>query len=289
MPSKKFTVRFYKGTRGEPVLGKKLSDLLHSMAVREDAPPRINMGDQDYELRELRSLNEGQVIKGVFAVLRDDAPHIRKADGVEAPILLEEEEGLIEKNYFLYHRANEVLTYQVNGRASHVSRFERYLTDCTGGEDTVSFSDILLVDTFQRLQQGLIKSFKFRVAKPKNAALVDPHDWESPAFGLMDGADASIITVNVRTRSKERGLSATLKDAAHRLIQSEATRKVEVELIGDQYPIDLMAECLKCTIEVQMNGLYPTPESVFGQLQRAKDSSQGSLDAYFGVGDAALA
>lgn len=288
MATKKFGVRFYKGTRGDPAQGKKLSELIHEIATLAE-PPRIGDGGQDYELRELVSLNGGQVIKGAFAVLRDDAPHIRKADGMEAPIVLEAEEGLIEKNYFLYHRASEVLTYQVNGRASHVSRFEKYLSACTGDADTVSFSDILTVDAFQRLQQGVIKAFEFRIAKPKNVALVDPEDWESPAFGLMDGADASIISVSVRTRSKQHGLSAKLKDAAHRLLQSEATRKVEVKLDGVEYPVDLMAECLRGSIEVEMNGLYPSPDAVFQQLQLVKDQLQPALDAYFGQGDAALA
>jgi hypothetical protein len=291
MTTKRYGVRFYCGVRGEPVQLLKLSDLFHKLAsdaAAGEMPPRIKNGGQDYELRDLISLNGGAVVKGVFAVLRDDAPHIRQPDGSEEPIVLDENAGLIEKNHFIYYSQNEVLVYQINGRASHVSRFEQYLTACTGNLETISLDDILSLDAMQQLQQGVLKAFEFRVAKPRNAALINPADWESGAFSLLSGADASIISVSVRTRSKGNGLSAKLKDVAHRLLDSDSTRKVSVKLSGIDHPIDLMAECLKHTIGVDMDGMYPIPDSMFVELQAAKDSKQAMLDAYFGQGNAAL-
>lgn len=292
METKRFGVRFYNGMRSANERQQKVSDLLNELATKTEQgemSPRHHDAGQDYELRDLVSINDGAVIMGVFAVLRDDAPHIRQPDGSEEPIELDENAGIIEKNYFIYYRANEVLVYQINGRASHISKFEKYLTRCTGDVDTVSFGDILTLDAVERLRAGIVKSLEFRMARPRNAALLNPEDWEHGAFNLLDGADATTISVKVSTRSRGNGLSDRLRGAIHRLINGDTTRAVKVKLAGDEFPIDLLAECVKGRIEVEMHGLYPVPAYVFQALQAVKDRNQDMLDAFFGQGDAQLA
>jgi hypothetical protein len=289
--TKSYSVRYYQGvTKQTEQCTLKVSDIVTGIAEQVAAgemAPQHSDGEV-YELRDLLSFNNGAVIRGVFAVLRDDAPHIREAAGSEKPIPLAEGDAILEKNHFLFFKANQLLVWQVNGRASHVSRLERYLTSCTDNQCAVLFDDVLSLNALDQLTNGVVTRLEFRAAKPRNAELIDPNDWESRAFEMMNDSDASIVSVTVSTRSKQRGLSDRLKGAIHRLLNADTTRKVEIKLRNVEDPIDLMTECLKGKIVVDMDGLYPNTKQMFSEMQVLKDSHQPALDAYFGRGNAVL-
>lgn len=287
---KSYGVRFYKGRVGADGNAGLVSQILlaQSQAAVDGAPmPQHHDGSCKYEIRDFVSLNGGASFKGVLAVLRDDAPHIRGADGAERSIPLDENEHVIEKNHFLFFRANELLVWQVNGRASHISRFEQYLTMLAAPE-TVSFDDVINRSSLERLEQGVVKRLKVRLAKPKNAAVIDPENWEHGAFEMLNGVDGTTIQFEISTRRKTRGLAAGVKLAVHRLLDRAETRALNVKLEGDREPIDIFADCVREKIQVQMNGLYPFPESIYTELASAKDRQQVTLDNFFGVGDAVL-
>lgn len=286
---KSYSVRFYAGQAGADGNAKKVSeifgDLIQKQAQGEQLPQMIE-GGKIYELRDFLGFNNGASFRGVLAVLRDDAPHIRAADGAERAIELEQDEHIIEKNHFLFFRANELLIWQVNGHASHISRFERYLTACA--PETITFNDVINKSSLERLEQGTVKRLRVRVAKPKNAAAIDPNNWESGAFELMNGIDGTMLQVEISTRRKNQGLSANVKSAIHRFLDRAETRALEVKLDGEKDLIDLFADCMRERIEVEMNGLYPLADSIYAALQGAKDKQSEALNAYFGAGNAVL-
>lgn len=291
METKNYGVRFYQGvSKNSAGDAKPVWLMLHEIADMVQAggmAPQQIVGDERHELRDLYSSNGGAVVRGVLAVLRNDAPHIRDAGGAERPIELLEGDSILEKNHFMFYRENQVLVWQVNGRGSHISRFEKYMTMCAAG-GTVVFDDILSMSALEKLEHGIVSRLEFRAAKPRNAALIDPANWESGAFDMMSGADATQITVKVSTKRKSAGLSDEIKAVVHRLLDSDATRKVAVKLKNIDEPIDMLAECLKGTITVDMDGLYPQAMSMFGALDLAKRAKQPDLDAYFGSGNASL-
>lgn len=286
---KNYGVRFYSGRVGADGNAGKVSDILLDWAQRQadgKAIPQHAAGDVRYELRELVSLNNGASFKGVLAVLRDDAPHIRKADGREEAIPLANNEHVIEKNYFLFYRTNELLVWQVNGRASHISRFEHFMTMLAPA--TVTFDDVINRSSLDRLEHGTVKRFRLRVARPRNAEAVDPDNWEAGVFELMNGVDGSSLDIEISTRRRGRGLANHIRQIVHRMLDRNDTRALQVRLDGEKEPIDLFADCIKERIDVSMEGLYPVPASAYGQLAQAKDRQQAALDAYFGQGDAVL-
>lgn len=286
--AKSYGVRFYAAQFGaDAPEGSTATALLEAEAVSiaaGNAPVQWVDGMLRYEFRDIRSHNAGQVIQGVLAVLRDEAPHIRGADGAERPIELQENEHVIEKNYFLLFRQQQLLVWQVNGRASHVSRMERMVTLLAANNYTVTFGDVVNRAALQRLEQGTVKRFEVRLARPRNAEAIDPNNWERSALELMAGVDGTVISIEVSTRRKGRGLSDASKALMHRLLNRGDVRKLAVKLDRERLPVDLFADCVHDRIEVQMDGLYPIPRSIFEELQRAKDRQQPVLDDFFGGG-----
>lgn len=286
---KSFGVRFYTANclGDAPVVA--VADLLQSIyeaSQRGELSPQLEDEGCRYEIRELQSLGAATSFKGVLAVVRDDAPHIRAADGAERKIDLEEEEGVLEKNYFLFFRQHNLLVWQVNGRASHVMRFERYLSMLS--PNTIVFDDVIDRGSLARLQAGTVKRIQVRIALPKNAEAYDPEVWEGGAFDMMAGVGATTMQFELATRRKGRGLERTVKEAVHRLLNRKETRAVRVRMDGQRDFIDLMADCITDQVQVQMFGLYPNPTSVFAELASAKDRQYPRLEAYFGIDDQVL-
>ncbi|RJX32327.1 MAG: hypothetical protein C4516_04310 [Oxalobacter sp.] len=281
---KNYGVRFYAGNFGNDAA--KVSQILSGIEarIRDGASsPQFHEQEVVYELRDFISFNNGAAYRGVFAVLRDDAPNIRQANGEERPIALGENERLIEKNHFLFFRANELLVWQVNSRGSHVRRFERFLSNAS--DSTVTLDDVLNKASLDRLNRGIVKRIRIRVGKPRNAVQIDPHNWEDATFSMLNGVNGSSLTLEVSTRRKQQGLSDNVKEAVHRLLDRGETKSLQVKLLGEQEPIDLFADCIKDSVSVEMNGLYPIPESMFAALGAAKDRQAEALNAYFGEGN----
>lgn len=286
---KSFGVRFYTANFTNDAPDTTVADLLqriYDASQRGELSPQLDDEGCRYELRELQSLGDGASFKGVLAVLRDDAPHIRAADGGERAIDLADEEGVIEKNYFLFFRQHNLLVWQVNGRASHVMRFERYLS--TLSPNTIVFDDVIDKDSLAKLQNGVVKRIQVRIALPKNVEAYDPDVWEADAFDMMAGAGATTMQFDIATRRKGHGLANDVKEGIHRLLNRKEIRAVRVRVEGQREFIDLIADCVTDRIQVQMIGLYPNPNSVFVELALAKDRQQARLEAYFGIGNKVL-
>lgn len=286
---KSFGVRFYCGSFIDVALGRKVSTILndlHTDYLAGTPYPHFPDGGVSYELRDFESVNNGAVFKGVLAVLRDDAPNIREATGAERAIALAQDEHVIEKNHFLYFSDRELLIWQVNGRGSHISRLEKYLGYVANA--AISLGDVIQPEALQRLNGGIVKRFKLRVAAARNADAVDPNNWEAGTFDLMNGIGATTISVEVATRRRAMGLAEDVKNVIHRLVNRGDTRALYVQLAGETDPIDLFADCIKARITVPMVGLYPVARDIFAALAVAKDNQQVALDAYFGQGNAVL-
>jgi len=287
---KSFGVRFYTANSSTDAPSTIVADtlqILYDKSQREGMPHQIQGEDGcRYEIRELQPLGGGASFRGVLAVVRDDAPHIRAADGAEREIHLEDQEGVLEKNYFLFFRKHRLLVWQVNGRASHVMRFERYLSSLS--PHSIAFDHVIDRNAMDRLRSGAITRIRVQVAMSKNAQAYDPHVWEGGIFQTMAGAGASTMQFELSTGRKKTGLTAAVKDAIHRLLDRAETRSIKVRMDGQQEFIDLVADCVTDKIQVNMIGLYPDPTDVFAQLAAAKDRQTVRLEAYYGTGDRVL-
>ena len=286
MGQKKFGVRFYKGTAAHATT--QVSDILQQLYTGHVAGqpyPHVSIGSLAYELRNFTSHNSGVVFTGVLAVLRDDAPNIRDDQGVERPIDLQPGERLIEKNHFMFFKERQLLVWQVNTRASHISRFENYLHAASGL--VLGFDDIITAASFKRISEGTVKKLEVRIAAPKNPDLIPSDDWTAQAMDMMRGVGATSIKIDVSTRTK-KGLMPAVKDVIDRLKDSAEAESIKVKLADESEPIDLVADSIKGKVTVNMLGVYPDPADMFTQLQQLKDAKKGDLDDYFGQGPRVL-
>lgn len=144
-------------------------------------------------------------------------------------------------------------------------------------------ADVVDKGALDRLEAGTVKRFEFRVARPTNAAALDPNNWENDAFRLMSAAGAGTIEVAISTRA-HGGLGAAVKQAIHRVLDREETRAARVQLEGEDEAIDLFADRVSDSITVTMHGLYPDSRQLFAELAAARDRCKPQLDAFFGVG-----
>lgn len=275
--TKHFRVRFYQGQLRrdgeESASGPSLMTIMRDIASN----PNTRLG---YELRDFREFNGGASCQGVLATLRPDAPHIRDGEGTEREITLNADESVIEKNHFLFFRDSSLLVWQVNQRASHIRRLESYLSTVAG--TPVLFLDIMSSSSVDRIANNTVKKLTIKVAKPHNRDVLPTSDWESPIFGLLNSSGGRTISVEIATRTRDPGLGERAKSAVRRLLNMEETKALKVTIVGDSEPIDLLGECIKDTISVRMEGLYPAANEVFVALNAAKDRQREALHEYSG-------
>lgn len=237
---------------------------------------------QGFEVRDLRAHNSGTVYQGVFATIRDDAPHIREALGGERVIPLQQDEGILEKNHFLYYRDQSVLVYQVNQRASHPTRFEFYLSTLAGAGHSVSLDDMLTRDAWEKLNNGIVKEFDVTFDAPRDPNAYDPADFTSENLRVIERSGAGSMRVVLKASRGRQGLLEWVKHTLHQLKQDRQVRKLQVKLDGETTPIDLFADVIREKITVAMDGRYPNSQRTFEALEAAKQRAQAAIDAHFG-------
>lgn len=78
-------------------------------------------------VRELWGLrDDGQVVRGQFRKFRmDDFPEVGRVGGAGEELDLDDDQGLIEKNFFALYRRQSLLTWHGNGHASRPGQFCR--------------------------------------------------------------------------------------------------------------------------------------------------------------------
>jgi hypothetical protein len=286
--TKTYKVRFYDVDVRQPedaeayTARELFRDLKSSARGQNGLCPSYSKGGLAYEIRELRSHNNNAVFTGIFAVTRDDAPHIRRGNGDEQIIALREDEGVLEKNHFIFYSSQRLLVFQVNQRASHPARLEEYLTFLAGLERGVVLADILTSDAWELLRRGQVKKVHMVLSAPRNAQQYDPEDFAGKTMQTMERAGATRTEINLSISGGRRGMSAWLKGGLQRLRERENVESLRVQLDGDDKMLDLLANTVRDAIEVQMDGRYPNTRHTLEELQRAKDRQREALDGHFG-------
>lgn len=285
MTSRKFRVGFFVGHVGAGGRDGQVSQTLLTLSQQARCQA-ITSGDILYQIRELVSFNDGTSFRGVFAKIRTtDIPHIGGTDGEEREIDLEDDEGVLEKNHFLYFQQHELLVFQSNGNGSTVEAFGRYFSDIVN--HTTVFNAVLKADAMRRMMRADLEPriIELSVARPTNPDLYPNNDWSSELFGLMAGINGfkAHIKISAEGTGQARGkLTELVKRAAAAMVNNGNASIARIKMAGIEQPIDLIADRVIAQVSVEMNGRYPVPDQMFQALGKAKDQSAGDLDAFFG-------
>lgn len=243
--------------------------------------PNVPSDGLGFEIRDYVRHNRGAVCQGVFATIRDDAPHIREAQGSERAILLGNDEGILEKNHFIYYANQSVLVYQINMRASHPTRLESYLQTMAGMGHAVTLDDMLTRDAWEKLRHGVVKQFDVTFDYPRDPANYNPTDFSAENMRIMQAAEAARVRVVLKA-THGGGISRWARTTARELKRDPQVRRLSVKLEGEDSPIDLFTEVIKDKITVPIQNGYPISNDTFQELEAAKRRAQASIDEHLG-------
>lgn len=294
MPGTKiYTVEFHVGQVGADGNAGRVSNLLQQIS-QGDAHTVFHRNEMTYEIRELRSHNHNASYSGVLAKFRtEDFPHVGEPGGPEHQLNVGENEGLIEKNYFLYFRQNELLVWQRNRQGCSSSRLAECLSDVAN--ETVVFNPVYQPQAVRRLMRAGVRplALEFSIARPTNPELFPNNQWSNSLMRIMNEAGGARffmrITSDQRSADQERrSLSNRLKAAARELVDMEGVKvlRFKVDDGGIEHPLDLIEDRISSRQEVEMEGRYPNPHSMYAALRNAREDHQAILNEYFGLEDA---
>lgn len=292
---RKYAIDFFTGQLGPANHGTLLSAYFRELCQTGCA--HVEGVSFDVEIRNLQESEPG-VFQGIYAKIRkDELPHAGKAGHPDRELDLARDEGLIEKNHFVYFEENELLVMQANRHAGTAVALGRYLTDLNG-KLAVSFHPVIQPDATRRLmRQDLTPvSIETSFARPTNPEMYPKDDW-SPhlldTLAQIGGANIKLLISSDKRRAAE-GVDRLLdkaRRAAQAFMQMPNVRVLKINMEDEEgiiYPIDLIADRLKVRIEIMVTGRYPNEAAMYRALKGAKDDQRDNLQQIFGDPGAAL-
>lgn len=290
---RQYTIEFWKGNRHSDE-DANLSQLFHDI---EDQGPGYEIGSYTYQIRDLEVPQTGNIIKGYLGKFRtEDIPHAGSLQGEEWEIELEDDEGLIEKNYFLFYQDRDLLVYQRNGHGSTPHKLADYLSEHSG--DRVIFDPVLQYDAVERLMRGEARPKKIELSfsRPTNPNFYPSDDWSRSMVGALGAQNGQRMFIRISgdgrsPRDDVRFLGNQIKDIMRNWARSEdigVAKVVTEEENGFQETIDLVADRLISYQTAQVIGRYPVPNSMYGALRSAYREHRTEIERYFGDPDEAL-
>lgn len=283
MKKRQFRVDFYcitsKGKRKHAVL----TDFLKTV-VPNGCTDALSLegGDEKHQLRSVRRLPGGRVIKAVFGRCRYNEVLTQGDEtGAETDVALMPGHGLVEKNHLLFVASQNLLVYQRNSNGSHHSKLQAYLNALLG--EALILEPILQRDAYKKLiEGGEVKRFEISFVAPADASLYE-NILTSQATALLKecGATAGHIKMSVGRRNAT--MQHWIKDAVNSLARSGLSTVARVKLDDVEHPIDLIADRLVKSGEVSSgpDGKV-TPDAYFTALEAARTDASEALKTFFG-------
>ncbi len=181
---------------------------------KNDSMPVVTIGN--YARRVcIYSNNEefDNSISGYFTTYRDDILYKgNRSTGKEELINLEEDESIIERNYFIlfYGDKEEVLLYQNSSLFGKIKHFNAYLTNLTqflsnnNQYSNISMLEIGAEEYANGKKRPLLKQVEYKLARPKRKTPRDGEDpWIQEQFDEMANLGVNIQKVVLSNYSKK--------------------------------------------------------------------------------------
>lgn len=231
---------------------------------------------------------------GQFRKFRNtDVPEIGVVGGIAEEINLEEDEGLIEKNFFVYYEEHDILAWHKNNHSSGINQFSNFLSSTSGAK--IQANPLLQADAIERLMRGNVelKKIEITLPRPTNPTLFQGDDFGPDLIDLMSSANADSLkvslAVDMRRADTEGKLTGRLKNTLRYIVRNGATTaKAIVFEDGIEHPIDLIADRVFSYQQVETDAHFPPNLTMYGIINTAKDDCQEDIDGYFGAMEDAL-
>lgn len=264
--------------------------------ILNGAPAVHNVKGYIRELCMLSSRNSpfGMSIGGQFRKFRtSDLPEIGAAGGDAVELELAENQGLIERNFFVFYPDRNLIGWCRNAHANTANHFADFLSTCFGTRVTAGL--IIEPDAVRRLMRDDIqlKKIEVTIPRPTNPDFYPDSEFSRTIVGLLrdNGADSIHVTLGVNSRrSDTQGrLGSTLKNALSEVLgMGASTAKAIVYDDGIEQPLDLIADRVKSLQDIDTNARFPPSETMYAAIDAAYQECQGQIDDYFGSLEGAI-
>jgi hypothetical protein len=273
MDFKSYTVRFATVMVGATqqtltTFAPKL-DILHAQYGTN--LPEIAIDGDHFQIRDLHKV--GSVWTGVFARLKLDAPNKVDVHSKEHKLNLNKGDRILEKCYFIYRSASNVMTWQNNRNVSSLAKLQIYLTQLL--RDYVSVTICMNESELDEILKRDVYEVQFNYARP-NLALAGAPKWAQADFDRMKDLDGASSKFLIRA---ERGgrLSKKIGNFIKQAMSLEPVDKVRVKLTDETDVIDLFLAPIKESIRVPLVGQYPETAAVYQALEDAHNRAERYL------------
>lgn len=255
--------------------------------IKTGSARSFEQGSFTFELRDIETNSKGDW-RGVLAKFRTvDIPHAALIGGKERDLGLAEDEGLIEKNYFLYNAQLRVFAFQRNGHGGTPRSLARCLSDVAN--ETITLNPVIQSQAMKRLMSDDVEpiSLALSIARPTNPDMFPKDNWTKDLLALMNESGASRMHVRVSAdrRSKahaDHSLADTIKGTVLGILDFAKVAKVKVVEDGEVSVIDLITDRLISEQEVDIRGRYPVGSSMYGALHSAILEQTAEIKAVLG-------
>jgi len=289
---KQYRIEFYELTIDTPTAD--CPDVFKALAslANGNRELSINIGGIVRELWPPTLWQDQDVIKGSFRKFRmNDLPEIGRVGDTSRELLLEENQGLVEKNFFALYRQQSLLIWHSNGHANTPTQFGHALDELLGTR--VNVSPLIQSDALRRLMHGDVKVRKIEVSipRPKNPDYYPKNKFNRALLSAMSAADGDRIRVSIssngriRPQSKFTELKDTVKQALDELVTDSVVSIARADVKegdGVEHPIDLIADRLLSFQGIDHDGRYPLAQEMFKAFDEARSEKQEEIDACLG-------
>ncbi|QBH95755.1 hypothetical protein EKN56_04675 [Limnobaculum zhutongyuii] len=265
-----------------------------SAITEEGAETSLNSGGITRDIWGLRDRNRPLSFVGEFRKFRTtDVPEIGEVGSPAEDIELDENEGIIEKNFFVYYRNHRLLGWHNNSHAGGAKHLATFLSNLLGIK--VKLNPVLKTDAIRRLMNGntTVKKISVSIPRPTNPELYPDDDFGRQTIDMMDHMSADSLRLELGINSRRGDSAGALADRIKQALRAFAssgatTAKAQVIEDGIEYPIDLIADRIISFQSVETNARFPPSGTMYRLIDDAKRDCQEDIDGYFGTLENAL-
>lgn len=219
----------------------------------------------------------------------DQLPAFARYGEDETEIQLEDDQGIIERNCFIFYPDRNVLIWQHDAHANHPERFADFLSTISG--DKIEVAPILTKSALLRLMDSKTEALKFQVsvARPTAPSMYNQNKFTDNLFSLMEnsGADLFNLTGGVDLRSKDAGFlnSGLLKRGLETLVSSGAAKSAKVFVLdeGKREWLDLITDRVKASRQVEADKKSIPFLTMVDMLESVYEEKREVLDEILGT------
>lgn len=285
---KNYRIEFYQLSFKPSAKLGSLSDAFQSV-LDSTSPSASNREGYTREIWGLKKRDDGSFVGELRKFRNSNIPDKGAPGKDSSPIPLEQDEGIIERNFFVFFPRYNIVGWHRNYIACGINRFSLFLTAIF--ESSVKAAPLLEKEAVARLMRGDIKMKKIQltIPRPRNPELYPDTDFSQKTLELLGdaGADTMQIVMGINTRRGDSNgrLHQNVKFAMQELVDFGA-KKAVIEVFdadGVVHPVDLIADRIVSTQSVVTDASFPPAGTMYRLIDTAYAENWESINAYIGA------